>query len=215
MFAATPGRYNPYDPHRVARALKREEMREDKIPTTYLNEQGDEITPPSGELTEAEKNTTVYMEGCDAHGPFQKREVVVKDSVEQMEDTGLIRCPIHPQYGMRVKEIKTCRGLRRLHHCPQEECIVACFGEPKDLEQFVVKVEEELHDHYKDVHCPLICYCNELLCLKTSFSQKNPGRLYLTCQKGGVEKGGCKMFQWGDEWPRQWIQDHWWNYANN
>ena len=158
----------------------------------------------------------MYTETCDAKGPNKIAECgqlrVDEIDVEPLKpwETGSPRCPLHPQYGMCIKEIKTKNGPAQLHHCPHEECVIACFGDNEQRDEFIYQVDRSLHQHYRDPHCPLVCYCGDLLCLKLSHSEKNPNRLFLTCKKGE-----CKMFQWGDEWPRQWIEDHWCKYANN
>ena len=110
-------------------------------------------------------------------------------------------CPLHPQYEISGKRIRTKRGMSTLHCCPHEECPVACF---EDLEVFLDAIAKTMHYPYRNPHHPLVCYCNNLLSLRTSHSEKNPGRLYFTCRKSE-----CKMFQWADEEPREWIQEHW------
>ena len=110
-------------------------------------------------------------------------------------------CPIHPQYEIGSKRIRTKRGLSTLYCCPHEECPVACF---EDLEVFLDSIARTMYYPYRNPQHPLVCYCNNLLSLRTSHSEKNPGRLYFTCGKMG-----CNMFQWADEEPREWIQEHW------
>ena len=115
--------------------------------------------------------------------------------------TQLPKCPLHPQYDINVKKIRTKRGMSDLYHCPHEECVVACFD---NLEEFLDTISRTMYYSYRDPHHPMVCYCHELLSLRTSHSEKNPGRLYFTCRGGN-----CNIFQWADEEPRSWIQEHW------
>ena len=117
-------------------------------------------------------------------------------------------CPLHPQYGMCIEEIFTKNGPSQLHHCPHEECIVACFGNNEECDFFLECVQRSLHHHYRNPHCPLVCFCGDLI-LKLSKSEKNTDRLYLRCRKQE-----CNMFQWADTFPHDRVRHHWECYAS-
>ena len=223
-------RYHPYGRNPYGRT--------EDLKTVYYNSRGERVQPPRRELTESEKKSAVIAEGCDAVGPFQHRMVTVREDGEFLPSGQVSeqppeqpqpysekeperpwkddapRCPLHPQYGMCEKEIDTKRGPSRFHHCPHEECPVSCFGDEQDVSWYLYVVDRSLHFKYRDPHCPLICFCNELLLLRVSGSEKNKDRLYFTCRRR-EEDGGCKTFQWGDVAPRKKLDTHWLNYLNN
>ena len=60
-------------------------------------------------------------------------------------EAGPPQCPLHPQYGMCIKEIKTKYGLAQLHHCPHKECVIACFGDNEQRDEFIYQVDRSLH----------------------------------------------------------------------
>ena len=156
--------------------------------------------------------------GQNRYSPYQKPErpkapeptdkPLCVDEVEQEVprtwQTGMPRCPVHPQYAMTEREINTKNGPANLHHCPHEECVISCFGTKEQLDEYLYHVERSLHFTFRNVHCPLVCFCGNLLGLPLSKSEKNKDRLFLTCRTRD-----CNMFQWGDEAPRKKVKDHW------
>ena len=113
-------------------------------------------------------------------------------------------CPLHPKYSMELREVDTKYGPAQLHHCPHEECPVSCFGDLEARDQFLNAVATTLHVMFKEPHCPLVCFCSNLMRLKMSKSEKNPNRLFFTCRGDR-----CKAFQWGDEKVREKLGNHW------
>lgn len=161
-----------------------------------------------------EKSEPVYeglvAEGGDSEGPFQTQDVYVDEMCKEPPKpwtSDAPCCPVHTHYGMVIKEVHTRYGPAQLHHCPHEECIIACFGTNEERDDFLHEVATSFHFMYRDPQCPLTCYCNELLVLKLSKSEKNPHRLYMTCRK--KQDRECTMFQWADDFPHPKVLSHW------
>ena len=83
----------------------------------------------------------------------------VEQEVPRTWQTGMPRCPVHPQYAMTEREINTKNGPANLHHCPHEECVIACFGTKEQLDEYLYHVVRSLHFTFRHVHCPLVCFC--------------------------------------------------------
>lgn len=108
------------------------------------------------------------------------------------------RCHVTLQYGC----IKNQDGsiLYEYYRCPETKHMTKCYVtcSKHDVQDYLDKVVEQTHPIYNTI--PLArfrCFCNKSLVLTISNSQKNPGRLYLKCQKRN-----CNFFQWINETPR-------------
>ena len=180
---------------------------------------GDYIIKPDG--THVKKLTGWVAESCNENGPVQIYDVYEakepkKEKIEWVDEydkppplpwtEDAPPCPIHKEYGMVVKDIQTKYGPARLHKCLHPECIISCFGTDEERDHFLFQVDRGLHWQYRDKHCPLVCFCGNLLSLKMSRSEKNPDRLFLSCR---CRDGGCKMFMWGDDKASTGVTDHW------
>ena len=134
--------------------------------------------------------------------PYIYPRLRIVDEVEEREvkrqkvDTPC--CSLHGKREMAIKEIETKNGPAQLHYCPEEGCVVSCFGTNEERDTFLDAVARSLHFKYRKKDCPLRCFCDEMLLLKLSRSEKNPNRLYFCCRKRT-----CNMFQWGDDWPHK------------
>lgn len=115
-------------------------------------------------------------------------------------------CPIHERYSLIVKEVTSKYGKAQLHKCPHPECFISCFGTEEQRDQFLYQVHRSLYWQFRDPHCPMVCYCGNLLSLKMSHSEKNPDRLFFTCRQ---REGACKMFMWGDYMAPSNVREHW------
>ena len=182
---------------------------------------GDFIVRPNGERVK--KKSGWIAEGCDANGPFVSEDVyVAKEPSEKKTENPWTDeyekppplpwkedappCPIHKEYGLVVKEVNTKYGPAQVHKCPHSECFVSCFGDNGERDRFLYVIDRSLHWQFRDKHCPMVCYCGNLLSLKMSKSEKNPERLFFTCRQ---REGGCKMFVWGDDMPSDKVRQHW------
>ena len=113
------------------------------------------------------------------------------------------RCNVTMSYGC----IKAADGSDwyKYYRCPEvrffTKCYVTCGAD--ELSEYLPRVQTQTHPCYNDIDpARFRCLCNKSLVLTTSRSQKNPGRLYLKCQKRN-----CKFFQWIDEPPRGLAED--------
>jgi len=112
------------------------------------------------------------------------------------------RCNVPMSYGC----IKAADGSDyKYYRCPEvrffTKCYVTCGAD--ELSDYLPRVQSQTHPCYNDIDpARFRCLCNKSLVLTTSRSQKNPGRLYLKCQKRN-----CKFFQWIDEPPRGLAED--------
>ena len=211
-----------FEPLRFAPYMKPAEgkRREKRIPIEG-KDGGDFIVKPGGERVK--KDTGWVAEGCDDNGPFQVRHVY--EAVEPDGKMQQIRwvdecdnpppppwkedappCPIHKEYGLIEKEVKTKYGPAQVHKCPHPECFISCFGSNEERDRFMFVIDRSLHWLFRDKHCPMVCYCGNLLSLKMSKSEKNPERLFFTCRQ---REGGCKMFMWGDDMAPDRVREHW------
>jgi len=112
------------------------------------------------------------------------------------------RCNVPMTYGC----VNTADGTDfKYYRCPETrfftKCYVTCGVD--ELSDYLPRVQTQTHPCYNDIDpARFRCLCNKSLVLSTSRSQKNPGRLYLKCQKRN-----CKFFQWIDEPPRGLAED--------
>ena len=158
-----------------------------------ITESGPTLIYDVYEAKKPEKGKIEWVDECDKPPPLPWSEDAPP-------------CPIHQEYGLVEKEVQTKYGPARLHKCHHPECIISCFGSEEERDHFVEFVKCNLHWQYRDKHCPLVCFCNNLLALKMSHSEKNPDRLFLSCRR---REGGCKMFMWGDDFAPLSVTDHW------
>ena len=107
------------------------------------------------------------------------------------------RCNVPMSYG----SIKANDGSvwYEYYRCPEArfftKCYVTCGA--NELSEYLQRVQTQTHPCYNNIDpARFRCLCNKSLVLTTSRSEKNPGRLYLKCQKRN-----CKFFQWIDEPP--------------
>ena len=184
-----------------------------RLTKKYYDKHGSPVAPPRVEIPKHQRST-IIEEGCDRHGPKQTEHTTLLVDECELEpakpwDSDAPPCPLHPQYGLLIKEIATKFGPAQLHYCPHEQCIISCFGDLEERDKFMHEVTRSLHFHYRDPHCPLVCFCNDVLVLKMSKSEKNPNRVFMTCRHRK-----CKMFQWIDTLPHEKVEDHWQWYAS-
>ena len=108
------------------------------------------------------------------------------------------RCNVPMSYGC----IKAADGSDwfKYYRCPETRFFTKCYVTcgVNELSDYLPSVQSQTHPCYKDIDpARFRCLCNKSLVLTTSRSEKNPGRLYLKCQRRN-----CKFFQWIDEPPR-------------
>ena len=167
---------------------RREEPRREAVWSGPTNVEKQEL-----KKKEATKKVMEWVDECDKPPPLPW-----KDDAPP--------CPIHERYGMVTKEVDTKYGKARLHKCPHPDCFISCFGDDKERDHFLYQVSYALHWQFREPHCPMVCFCGNLLSLKMSHSKQNPDRLFFGCRQ---REGGCKMFMWGDDMAPQPVREHW------
>lgn len=170
------------------RQTKRQEASGDVVGREEANDRQKEL-----EKEETVKKVVKWVDECDEPPPLPWKEDAPP-------------CPIHQRYGLTTKEVDTRYGKAQLHKCPHPECFISCFGTEEQRDRFLHQVSYSLHWQFRDPHCPMVCYCGNMLSLKMSHSEKNPDRLFLTCRQ---REGGCKMFMWSDDMAPAEVRQHW------
>ena len=114
-------------------------------------------------------------------------------------------CPIH---GTRLRKNTSPKGftyLRCPHFDQRNNKSCGIMTGIDDSVYYLETVSRSLHPEIRFLWDTLSCFCNFSPMLKKSASQKNPGRLYLTCRYKQ-----CEYFQWADaalfEKNREWLQ---------
>jgi len=113
------------------------------------------------------------------------------------------RCDVPMSYGC----IKAADGSDwyKYYRCPSTWWTTKCYVTrgANELPEYLQRVQTQTHPCYRNIAPErFLCRCNKSLVLTTSRSERNPGRLYLKCQKRN-----CKFFQWIDEPPRGLAED--------
>ena len=102
-------------------------------------------------------------------------------------------CPIH---GTRLRKNTSPKGftyLRCPHFDQRSNKSCGIMTGMDDSVYYLETVSRSLHPEIRFLWDKLSCFCNFSPMLKKSASQKNPGRLYLTCRYKQ-----CEYFQWAD-----------------
>ena len=90
-------------------------------------------------------------------------------------------------------EERTSQNGWQYLRCPGIPCMLFCGKDQGS--KYMSAVRKDVHPDICDRWEKLNCYCGHYPVLKQSWSDKNPGRLYLSC--GDNQK--CKFFRWADE----------------
>ena len=105
-------------------------------------------------------------------------------------------CPFHPSVSLECINPERENGAY-FYKCPFNTCPVWCTGGT----MFTVLIELKRNTHPDIRH--KICMCESLQCkcgmipdMKLSRTQKNPGRVFLTCGKRDKTVDPCGFFQW-------------------
>ena len=125
---------------------------------------------------------------CWADQPLTKLPVKL-DLLQPPSETDYMICPCHQT---RMEDCVSKQGWE-YKKCPLIPCFLWC-GKDKALD-YMKAVHRDIHPDICDRWEKLNCYCGHCPVLKQSFTDKNPGRLYLSCG----DNNRCKFFQWVDE----------------
>ena len=112
-----------------------------------------------------------------------------KATQTEPEQTNLpsMQCPIHQ---VSVVDMVAKNGWEYAK-CPQPHCWL--FVAKSEVSPYMRAVHDQLHPALEQMWQSFVCFCRCSLTLRMSRSQKNPGRLYLGCNKRE-----CHFFQWAD-----------------
>ena len=112
-------------------------------------------------------------------------------------------CPIH-----RVPlEVRVASSGWEYCKCSSDrECMLFCGKKEARYYMNAVQARDKFFVGYKyEDHLP-VCFCRSVPVLKVSGSEKNNGRLYMSCNR----KNKCDFFQWADvplfDKNREWMQ---------
>ena len=106
-------------------------------------------------------------------------------------------CPVHDSEVLQRKQTTQKSGvLWEYYRCPVDHCFVCCGADR--VESYVGSAKRQLHGFYLSKELvPMLCHCRRPSVMNQSRSQKNPGRMFLTCSKRC-----CEFFQWADQKPK-------------
>ena len=129
--------------------------------------------------------------------PTKEKEVTVNtEALKQPSDPGEPRyvdtCPIHEQTDMRCLNPNEEYGAL-FFKCSVPGCAV--FYTTDTAADVCHQITQAIHPtvHERLLHADLKCHCDYTPNMKLSRSEKNFGRVYLTCFK---KNGPCSYFQW-------------------
>ena len=105
------------------------------------------------------------------------------------DPTDVMTCPYH----LKTMEERTSQNGWQYLRCPGIPCMLFCGKEqgPKYMSATRKDIHPDICDRWEKMNC----LCGHYPVLKQSWSDKNSGRLYLSC--GNNQK--CKFFRWADE----------------
>ena len=98
-------------------------------------------------------------------------------------------CPCH---GKKLEERTSQHGWQ-YYRCPSFTCWLFCGKD--QAKDYMSAVRKDVHPDICDRWETMNCFCGSYPVMKHGKSQKNPGRLYLSCG----DHNQCKFFRWADE----------------
>ena len=117
----------------------------------------------------------------------RKKTTQTNPEIPPLDPDHLLSCPIHEVF---VEKKVSQKGWEYIK-CPHATCpLFACAS---DILPYMSAVKSQLHEELKQKWNHLVCCCARSMTLSVSKSEKNPGRLYLKCNKNQ-----CEFFQWAD-----------------
>ena len=136
---------------------------------------------------------------CDSIGTKNKSREIRPRHVAQTRGRAEIAhfCPVHDSEVLQRKRTTQKSGvLWEYYRCPVDHCFVCCGVDR--VECYVGSAKRQLHEFYLSKELvPMLCYCRRPSIMNQSSSEKNPGRMFLTCSKRC-----CEFFQWADQKPK-------------
>jgi len=148
---------------------------------------------PSLRQSKSEKNPGRMYLACRNHECkyFQWADEPLPVPAKMIQPNGLdyMVCPKHLT---RLEDFKSKQGWE-YRKCTSIPCFLLCGKD--QTETYMSAVYKEIHQDICNRWEKINCFCGHYPILKQSKSEKNPGRLYLSC--GDHNK--CKFFRWTDE----------------
>ena len=105
------------------------------------------------------------------------------------DPTDVMTCPRH----LKKMEERTSQTGWKYLRCPGIPCFLFCGKDqgPK----YMAAARQNIHPDVCNRWDKMNCICGHYPILKQSWSEKNPGRLYLSCG----DNNKCKFFRWADQ----------------
>lgn len=150
------------------------------------------------ELLENYKKSKVQIDGVPTLQFLQKHHSTPPNQMEpesecEAEPTRYVDCcPVHEECEMKCLNPDQSNGVL-FFKCPEPECCV--FWTSDSGEAVRDQLRRAIHPsvHRGLLHTNLKCQCNVTPRMKLSRSEKNYGKVFLTCFK---KNDPCKYFQW-------------------
>ena len=128
----------------------------------------------------------------------QMKTIQTDPEMHPLDPDHLLCCPIHEMFVERKVSQKGWEYIK----CPYATCPL--FARASDMLPYMSAVKSQLREELKQKWNHLVCCRSRSMTLSVSKSEKNPGRLYLRCNKNQ-----CKFFQWAEvpltQKKRDWI----------
>ena len=129
----------------------------------------------------------------------QMKTIQTDPEMHPLDPDQLLCCPIHDMFVERKVSQKGWEYIK----CPYATCPL--FARASDMLPYMSTVKSQLREELKQKWNHLVCCRSRSMTLSVSKSEKNPGRLYLRCNKNQ-----CKFFQWAEvpltQKKRDWIE---------
>ena len=112
-----------------------------------------------------------------------------KSPTKSMEEKEEHTCPIHCK---PVKKHVSKNGWE-YYKCSESPCMLFCAAQ--DVEEYLLRVNVQLPAWFRNKNDLPVCFCRKVVTLKVSRSEKNPGKVYMSCS----QRDKCGYFQWGSD----------------
>ena len=112
-----------------------------------------------------------------------------KTPTKSMVVQGDYTCPIHFE---PVKKRVSKNGWE-YYKCSESPCMLFCAAQ--DVDEYLKRVNVQLCAWFRNKNDLPECFCRKVVSLKVSKSEKNPGKVYMSCS----QRDKCSYFQWGSD----------------
>ena len=134
---------------------------------------------------EAKEAVNLLLKELDAMEEEEQRKTPTKSMVVESDYT----CPIHFE---PVKKHVSKNGWE-YYKCSESPCMLFCAAQ--DVDEYLKRVNVQLCAWFRNKNDLPECFCRKVVALKVSQSEKNPGKVYMSCS----QRDKCGYFQWGND----------------